>query len=929
MATPAPSANPTVVTVVKGDTLWGIARDYLGNGAKFYQLATLNGLKYEERNGHTYCHLYVGQQIKLTKNATSGGSGSGSGTASSSSQTANTNQATITAFGLQSDADNDNTLFAVWSWSKDNTESYAVSWEYCTGDKKTDGSLIWFIGNSTSQSVDKNNPNASTISVYSFPNNAKQIRFRVKPIAKNKGSKNDTPYWTANWTSYKTYTNPTFGAPEVPSGLQVEIDKFKLTATLDNLSKDTTKVEFRVIKDNKTVFKSGTAATVSVTTGHAAYTCTVNAGGEYKVHCRAYNSSGVASEWSAYSDNKKTIPLAPARIIDVQAKSETSVYLKWEASNTAVKYDIEYATEKSYFDKSNGTVIESDIKSTEYELLNLSSGDEYFFRVRAVNEQGESDWSEIVSVTIGKAPAAPTTWSSVSTAVVGEELILYWVHNSEDGSSQTYANLQIYVGDEEIPSVDIDIKNSEDEEEKDKTSFYVVNTANYVDTSIKWRVRTAGIAKQEGYGDWSIMREVQIHTKPSLDLSLMDIDNNMIDILTAFPLRVYAVPSPNTQAPIGYYLSVTANESYESVDRVGNVKIVSSGDEVYGKYFDTTDKLLVDLSASNIDLENGITYTIECTVSMDSGLTAVASSEITVSWVDAYCEPNAEVTVDDETFVAYIRPYCETTTLTQYKVNHNGSTYTLTNEEVSWMYGDPVVDAYIDESGEQVYTGVTVDGDEVYYAIVETSELVDGVVLSVYRREFDGSFTELETNITNNRYTTITDPHPALDLARYRIVATTTDTGAVSYTDLSGYPVNGIAVVLQWAEDWSTFDTIEDAELVQPAWTGSMLKLPYNIDVSDNYSPDVDLVEYIGRSHPISYYGTQKGSSATWNIEIPKDDEETLYGLRRLAKWMGDVYVREPSGSGYWANVNVSFSQKHCELTIPVTLNIKRVEGGI
>ena len=101
------------------------------------------------------------------------------------------------------------------------------------------------------------------------------------------------------------------------------------------------------------------------------------------------------------------------------------------------------------------------------------------------------------------------------------------------------------------------------------------------------------------------------------------------------------------------------------------------------------------------------------------------------------------------------------------------------------------------------------------------------------------------------------------------------------------------------------------------------------MDVSDSNKPDVSLVEYIGRKYPVSYYGTQLGSTSTWNMEIPKDDEETLYGLRRLAIWMGDVYVREPSGSGYWANVTVSFSQKHCELTIPVTLSITRVEGGV
>ena len=112
-------------------------------------------------------------------------------------------------------------------------------------------------------------------------------------------------------------------------------------------------------------------------------------------------------------------------------------------------------------------------------------------------------------------------------------------------------------------------------------------------------------------------------------------------------------------------------------------------------------------------------------------------------------------------------------------------------------------------------------------------------------------------------------------------------------------------------------------------WTGSMLKLPYNIDVSDAYEQDVSLIEYIGRSHPVSYYGTQKGETATWNLEIPKKDKETLYELRRLAVWLGDAYVREPSGSGYWASVKVSFSQKHCEVTIPVTLSITRVEGGV
>ena len=62
---------------------------------------------------------------------------------------------------------------------------------------------------------------------------------------------------------------------------------------------------------------------------------------------------------------------------------------------------------------------------------------------------------------------------------------------------------------------------------------------------------------------------------------------------------------------------------------------------------------------------------------------------------------------------------------------------------------------------------------------------------------------------------------------------------------------------------------------------------------------------------------------------IEKTDTETLYALRRLSEWMGRVYVRDPSGVGYWANVKVGFSRKHRDVTIPVIIDITRVEGGM
>lgn len=884
----------TTHTVVKGDTLWAIAAKYLGSGSKYKQLAAINNISNPDL-------IYVGQVIKLSSDGTS-----------TSTKPATSNKPTIDQFGLQSNADN--TLFATWTWSKSNTESYKVLWTYDTGNG------VWFSGSNSTITVDEDAPSLSRQSTYNIPATAKRVQFKVKPISKTyKNNDTETNYWEAEWSTVKTYTDSTpLETPDVPT---VKIEKYKLTATLDNIDIDATGIEFEIVKNNSAKsFKTGKATIVSA---HASYSCTVDAGGEYKVRCRAYKGSD-RSEWTAYSSNMSTIPATPSGITTIRASSETSVYLEWAATNAATSYNIEYATKKEYFDYSDQTTTKSGIEVTKYDVTGLESGSEYFFRVRAVNAEGESSWSDIKSVVVGKDPSAPTTWSSTTTAITGETLTLYWVHNAEDGSRESYAELELYINDIKETHT---IKNTTNEDEPEVTSFYTIDTTSYIEgTTIQWRVRTAGITKT--YGDWSVQRTVDIYAPPTFELTMTDSDGNSISTLTAFPFYIRGIPGPNTQTPIGYHLAVTSNAIYETTDNKGNIRTVGIGEEVYSKYFDTNESLLVEFSASNIDLENNVSYTVTATVSMDSGLSAESSLEFPVAWTDMEYEPNAEIGVDENTLTAYIRPYCEDSKIITHKVEVSGRKYTVSSEEVSGVWGQEVPGAKT-TTGEQVYLGVNENDESVYFCEVEVRSTIDNVLLSVYRREFDGSFIELASNLDGAQSITITDPHPALDYARYRIVAISKDTGAVSYYDPPGYPVGGKAAIIQWDEAWTSFETSEDEILEQPPWSGSLLKLPYNIDVSDSNTPDVALVEYIGREHPIGYYGTQLGHSANWNMEIDKTDKETLYALRRLQRWMGDVYVREPSGSGYWANIKVSFSQKHREVTIPVTLSITRVEGGV
>lgn len=824
-------------TVQSGDCLWAIARDQLGDSSRWPEIANLNNL------GSPYL-IYPGNVLTLPDG--------GGGSSDSPSALA---RPVISFFGILAPEETDGgnfSLFAVWQWDRDNTDTYDVVWYYDVGNG------IWFVGSNSSNSA---SAEGATQSIYSIPSNAKRVKFRVKPISKTY-TVNDTQttYWTADWSTEEVY-NTSSNPPTTPSVPTVSIAKYLLTATLSNLDVNAPTIQYQIVQNDSTIFNT---AMVGIVTGSSTYVCNVNAGATYKVRCRAVRD-GVYSEWSAYSSNASTIPGAPLGITVCKATSETAIYLEWVAVPSATSYDIEYTTKKEYFDGSDQTSVISGIEQLHYQKTGMESGKEYLFRIRAVNSNGVSSWSGITSLIIGKPPAAPTTWSSTTTGITGEQVTLYWVHNSEDNSTQTYADVELTInGVKETYTI-----NSTTEVDDKKTMHYVISTSAYTEgTSIQWRIRTAGVTKT--YGDWSVSRTIDIYAPPTLTIAVKNSSNQTITTVSSFPMYISAIAGPTTQKPLGYHISITSKSAYETVDALGTPIIVKIGDEVYSKNFDTSSDLLLEITASNIDLQNNIDYKVICTVAMNSGLTAVATCEFTVRWTEQEVVPNAEIGIDETTLSAVIRPFCA------------------------------------DASGA----------------------LLSGITLGVYRREFDGTFTELATGLPNTKSTYVTDPHPALDLARYRVVAITVATGAVGYYDIPGYPVGENSVILQWDERWSNFESSTADALEEPAWSGSMLKIPYDIDVSDNYSGDTAMAKYVGRKNPVCYYGTQNGHTATWSMVIPKSDKATLYGFRRLAVWMGDVYVREPSGSGYWANVTVAYSQKHCELTIPISLSIVRVEGG-
>lgn len=738
-----------------------------------------------------------------------------------------------------------------------NIKGYKVVWKYGTGDG------IWFEGSGSGDSLVTNRH-----STYTPPSQATNICVWVTPVSKTHtvGNKKDVSYWTGSAVSKIVYLSNTEPAkPSSAPTIEYSNDKkyaLKISLTgIEDVRAD--KIEFEVRTSEGKKFTSG-ISTVAV--GSAVFNCKVNPATEYSARCRAINvvtGTKIYSDWSSYSRSIVTMP-AIVTNVKCEADSKTSVKITWDAVSTATGYTIEYSTKKEYFDSSPSNVSSTTVTNNTAYITGIEGGHEYYFRVKATNSAGDSDWSSIVHAVVGTKPQPPTTWSLTTTIGVGEDVILYWTHNSEDGSKQKEAQIYISInGSVETMTV----TSSVSEDDNEPVYSYTIDSSQYSDGGeILWMVKTKGVADE--YSDWSTQRTIKMYAPPTLTITT-DITGNS---LTSLPLTFTAATGPSTQTPLSYYISVSAVNSYESVDNVGNTIMVTAGMDIYSKSIISSDKTLTHtISAGDITLESEQSYILTVVAAMDSGLTATSTFEFNVSWTvkDYICD--ASVTVDRETLSAYISPFC----------------------------------------------------------LGEGDVLVDGVTLSVYRREADGSFTEIETGLANDMVTTVTDPHPSLDYARYRIVSVDTSTGAVDYSDLPGQPVNEPCIVIQWEEEWTNFDYDENAAPDVPPWTGSMVRLPYNVDVSEKSDPDVSLIEYIGRKNPVSYYGTQRGEGGQWSTEIDKNDVETIYALRRLKSWNGNVYVREPSGIGYWANITVSMSRKHLELTIPVSFSITRVEGGI
>ena len=554
------------------------------------------------------------------------------------------------------------------------------------------------------------------------------------------------------------------------------------------------------------------------------------------------------------------------------------------------------------------------------------------------------DYSYYFTYIAGSKPLQPTIWSSKGTYIEDDKLQFFWKHNSTDGSYQTQAQIKFTInyadtssGQETIvkDSTDITIVETTDASANEEKTYSVeyFNLNDFIAKlfpgkasvmssgkfDITYAVRTMGhyTGESDSWSDWSPSREVIVYRKPEIQFDQTIGDGWLWDpfdfrydttetaydgspfpsTVTQFPLFIGVVSGPSPQLGMEYSYTITALQDYTILDYDGSERHIKSGEQIFNRISGPTKRYigsdngnycLIRINAWDINLANSIDYRLDVTVMMDSGLTASVSKEFRTEYTDSAFMPDAEIILDEDQFSAYIIPGIE--------------------EEVELLPGEEPID-------------------------------IDDVVFHIFRRNYDGTMTEIVSGLQGGTNISVVDPHPSLAGASYRIVGMSKKTGEIEYVDIPGQEFDEKPIIIQWDTDYQGYtlldDWVDETEdpndilLYGQGLQGNILKLPYNIDASNKYEMDKELVDYIGREHPVSYYGTQKGESLSLSTVIPKSSKDIIFALRKLSIYAGDCYIREPNGTGFWAHVTASFNINHLDVTVPVSIEATRVEGGI
>jgi hypothetical protein len=296
-------------------------------------------------------------------------------------------------------------------------------------------------------------------------------------------------YGTSDWSTTRRFT--TCAPPPAPT-LSSPANNATGVAIAPNLQWNASsgatsyQVQVSTASDfNTTIFNQSNITTTEVSVSPALNVNTI-----YYWRVKAFNSAG-NSDWSSawIFATATSLPSAPA--LSSPANNATGVAtepnLQWNASSGATSYQVQVSTASDF----NTTVFnQSNITTTEVAVSPaLDANATYYWRVKAFNDSGNSDWSTTWSFTTGATISAPTLSSPANNATgAATAPNLQW--NASSGAT----SYQVQV------STASDFNTTIFNQSNITTTQVSVSPALNANTTYYWRVKASS---SSGNSDWS------------------------------------------------------------------------------------------------------------------------------------------------------------------------------------------------------------------------------------------------------------------------------------------------------------------------------------------------------------------------------------------------------------------------------------------
>ena len=173
-----------------------------------------------------------------------------------------------------------------------------------------------------------------------------------------------------------------------------------------NDPQDDSITHYKVFRRNVSPSVQDTMQTLTANTGSStnSYTdSTAEPGTRYKYKVAAVNAVGQSKRSRA-----ATITTPPAQVQDISAAQEageTAVDISWTSVDTATTYQVERETTSDL--SADPVVTDVAAPTTSYEDTDTGYDTEYLYRVRAGNDSGYGQWSELDRITTAREPGTP------------------------------------------------------------------------------------------------------------------------------------------------------------------------------------------------------------------------------------------------------------------------------------------------------------------------------------------------------------------------------------------------------------------------------------------------------------------------------------------------------------------------------------------